>query len=366
MYKLKDIAALHLESTEKCNASCLQCDRNKSGGEENPFIKNRDFTLEMAKKAFTKDFILQINRLWMCGNYGDPICSPHTLEIFKYLRSVNSKIRLSMNTNGSMQPKEWWEELAKIGVIVRFSVDGLEDTQHIYRQTTDWNKIMENVKAFIGKGGEAWWDYLVFEYNEHQVEDARKLANELGFVKFTAKKTARFLKSVNYLHEGKLSKTEHQGFNRKGEKSHTLTLPKNKKHVNVTSEKEAAVVKKYGSLKEYFEQTEIGCRSVNFSELYISAEGLVLPCCWLAGQMYKWHEKEKSNPIWEIIGDKDRLSIKHHSLEEIFESGIFEEIQDTWKHNNLRYPDKPGVEGRLRTCAQKCGKEIDPFGDQFK
>ena len=48
---------------------------------------------------------------------------------------------LSMNTNAGAKSAEWWTELA--GVIGRkgaviFSVDGLKDTNHLYRINSNW------------------------------------------------------------------------------------------------------------------------------------------------------------------------------------------------------------------------------------
>ena len=44
---------------------------------------------------------------------------------------------------------------------------------------------MENVDAFIGNGGSAFWEYLVFKHNQHQIEEARLLSKKLGFKKFS-------------------------------------------------------------------------------------------------------------------------------------------------------------------------------------
>jgi hypothetical protein len=85
---------------------------------------------------------------------------------------------------------------------------------------------------------------------------------------------------------------------------------------------------------------------------------VVLPCCWLAGQMYKWYLPEKSTQIWELMDKKD-LNIYNSSIQEIFNSGIFDEIQETWSRPTVR-------SGKLSTCALKCGKELDQFGDQYK
>ena len=51
---------------------------------------------------------------------------------------------------------------------------------------------MENAEAFISAGGRARWDFIVFKHNQHQVEEAEKLANKMGFKQFRIRKTARF------------------------------------------------------------------------------------------------------------------------------------------------------------------------------
>ena len=43
------------------------------------------------------------------------------------------------------------------------------------------------MKSFINAGGSIPWEYLVFKHNQHQVEDAKKLAKELGFQEFYEK-----------------------------------------------------------------------------------------------------------------------------------------------------------------------------------
>jgi sulfatase maturation enzyme AslB (radical SAM superfamily) len=89
-----------------------------------------------------------------------------------------------MNTNGSARTVDWWRDIAEVlkpnGYVI-FSIDGLEDTNHLYRRNTNWEKIISNVNAFIEAGGIAHWEYIVFEHNEHQIDIARDLASSLGF-----------------------------------------------------------------------------------------------------------------------------------------------------------------------------------------
>ena len=66
------------------------------------------------------------------------------------LREVNPKLEIGLNTNGSARTEKWWGEMANVlgdnGYVV-FSIDGDEETNHIYRRYTDYNKIIRNAKT---------------------------------------------------------------------------------------------------------------------------------------------------------------------------------------------------------------------------
>ena len=187
MYNYNDIKEVHLEITQKCQAACPMCDRNENGGKDNRHITNAELSLADCKRIFEPEFIAQLRTMYMCGNLGDPIVAKDTLEVFKYFREHNPTMWLSMNTNAGAKNTEWWEELAGVinnkGAVI-FSVDGLRDTNHLYRQNVVWDNVERNMKAFISAGGRARWDFLIFEHNEHQVDEARRLADEIGVERF--------------------------------------------------------------------------------------------------------------------------------------------------------------------------------------
>ena len=76
-----------------------------------------------------------------------------------------------------------------------FSIDGLEDTNHIYRKNSNWASIMKAVEIItsVPKQHRPYleWKYLVFPYNEHQVDEARTLAKNIGFDQFLPYKSLR-------------------------------------------------------------------------------------------------------------------------------------------------------------------------------
>lgn len=264
-----NVKVLHLESTSVCNAACPQCARFLSNGQTiDPRITLKDITLETIKEKLPISFVKQLDKMFMCGNFGDPAAAKDTLEIFRWFREINPNITLGMNTNGSLKTKKFWEELGQIlnreTDYCVFSIDGLEDTNHIYRRNTVWSKIIENVTAFIAAGGRAHWDMLIFKHNEHQVKRAQQLAEDLGFVVFRSKVSKRFLT-----------------------KPITGLEPPNIVHEEIRSE-------------------NIDCYALNESSLYMDYQGNFWPCCWLASN----HLHEAKAIKFEDISD---IEIFYHT-----------------------------------------------------
>ncbi len=359
MYKYENIKTIHLENTQNCQASCPMCDRNQNGGALNPHIDLSELTLDDCKKIFEPEFIKQLNTMYMCGNLGDPIVARDTLEIFRYFREHNPTMWLSMNTNAGARDEMWWTELAqaigRMGAVI-FSVDGLRDTNHVYRQGVSWDAVERSMRSFINAGGRARWDFLIFEHNQHQVDEAEELAQTMGFEKFVAKKTGRFISANSE------KKESHQAVDRKGNQTAELKKP-DEKYQNAALKQYDAVKSKHGSMDAYYDRAEIRCKVKDEGNLFITAEGLALPCCWTAGRMYKWwHQNPKTEQIWDFInaaGGKDAISAKKHGLRAVFETGIFDRIEDSWAKASV-------ADGKLKVCSMKCGKEFDPFGNQFK
>jgi MoaA/NifB/PqqE/SkfB family radical SAM enzyme len=355
MYNYEDIRTIHLEVTQNCQAACPMCDRNMNGKGINPHINLDELTLEDCKKIFKPQFIQQLDTMYMCGNLGDPIIAKDTLEIFKYFRQENPNIWLSMNTNAGARDEMWWAKLAKtfgrMGAVI-FSVDGLEDTNHLYRQGVNWKAVERSMDAFIKAGGRARWDFLVFEHNQHQVEEAEQLSKQKGFERFVAKKTGRFISSQS------IKKEQHQAISKKGKETTILKKPV-EKYQNKAISKYDKLIEKYGSIDSYYDKAQINCKVKKENSLYITAEGLALPCCWTAGRMYKWwHKDPKVEQIWDFIPDKYLLDARN-GLDKVFETGIFDNIQDSWSKTSC---DK----GKLKVCSMKCGVEFDPFAEQFR
>ena len=127
-----------------------------------------------------------------CGNYGDPIYHPQFHEVIAHVRREGLKVRIE--TNGSYRPAAWWARTAQIlsrADQVQFSIDGLEDTNHLYRVNARWPDILAAIKELRGRVYLVW-KFIVFRQNQHQIETARERAQTLGFDDFRLIRSSRF------------------------------------------------------------------------------------------------------------------------------------------------------------------------------
>ena len=107
-------------------------------------------------------------------------------------------------------------------------------------------------------------------------------------------------------------------------------------------------------MDSYLDVADIEPKCIKKKEIYISAEGFVFPCCWTAGQMYKWWQKPGEAQIWEHIDQYDINAITT-PIEEIINT-FFNSIEEAWEVGP----------NRLKVCALKCNKAFDPFAAQWQ
>jgi hypothetical protein len=252
MSMLRDIKVLHLEPTDVCQAACALCARET----DRDFRKDLQHHLDMWKilQVFDADRIAKLDKMFMCGVYGDPAAGKHTLDIYREFRKLNPQIVLGMNTNGALQNTVWWHELGTMfnqsRDYVVFSIDGLEDTNSVYRRGVNWRKLMFNAQAFVEAGGSAHWDMLVYQHNQHQVDECEQLARDMGFKWFRAKVSKRGFDQVLQAPTGWTIPTPGTG--------------------------------------------SINCHALREQSMYIDALGQARPCCWLSKGTIDFDEVQKS------------------------------------------------------------------------
>ena len=74
MLKLRRIKVLHIEPTDVCQAACPLCAR-----ETDPTFNKSSkhhLRIEHIQQHFSDQVIAGLDKMFMCGNYGDPASAP--------------------------------------------------------------------------------------------------------------------------------------------------------------------------------------------------------------------------------------------------------------------------------------------------
>ncbi len=338
MFSFDQLHTIQVEITNRCQASCPMCLRNIHGGIENPSLVSADWTLQRFKTTLNDEVLAQIKCVNFCGDFGDPIINSNLVDMCRYLSEKNPNITVYISTNGSAHTIQWWESLAQAlpkDHSVIFALDGLGDTHRLYRINTDYNTIIKNAKAFIDAGGNAEWMFIRFKHNEHQVEEARIVANQLGFRNFSTKDSKRFGKKYPVL-------------NRKGSIEYYIEPPTNSDIKPV----------EFLDLKDYKEwRNDISCFTLDSKELYIDANGYLMPCCLIGSFLYANYDvelyrkygvldetsitaiaREVQLEVFSIIrdlGGLEMLDSRIHSIKDIMSTQAWQTLMHTkWKEKS--------------------------------
>ena len=199
------IGRLQLEITNYCNAFCSQCERtymielqNEAPEERKEHTKDYDIGLNNTylsladiKKTFLPGKWTHLDEIVLCGNVDEPVINPDVIEIIKYFYHLdNTEKNVYVHVNGGSRNESFWKELGELSkemngkLTVVWGIDGDEDTNHLYRKGVVWETLQRNWRAYISAGGRATWQFIVFKWNQHQINDIKKLSESENFVRF--------------------------------------------------------------------------------------------------------------------------------------------------------------------------------------
>lgn len=349
------IKVLDLEPSSFCNAACPMCARSFQGV-TNTNLKERN--LHVSALEPLRPYLNNLERLSMCGNYGDPILNKDIFDLIDFTRTINPDCSCIIHTNGGARNTQWWKRLAQYtNLKVRFGIDGLEDTNHLYRRNVRWDILQNNFRAFIQAGGHAEWKMIVFKHNEHQVEQARQRAIAEGFDNFMYVVTNRFTegdKTVFAMHPDAVDKTPLHATT-KTFKFNEMNASHNSRPTGIYSEPkrldDSAKPKLSGdplAIKQVpfkdIDSTDamnnnISCYTQQEGIVYIGADGNMYPCCHLG---YPYGGQNKYDDLNWL--NKDDINLYTTTPEKIFK--WFDEVERRWNQRNC-----------LGTCVKVCSKK---------
>lgn len=379
---IPNIYELHIELSSYCNAACPGCTRNWMGGRTKSTLELSQISLRQFKTWFVPEVCEKVETWILCGSSGDPSMCKDLLEIVTYIREVSPSSTIRLHTNGGTRTAEFWKNMGKLfdpekyqGDLV-FSIDGLEDTNHIYRRNVKWKVVFDNFVAATESGANVVWEYLVFGHNEHQVNYAQSLAESLG-AKFIAKRPLGF-ESVNSIpvhdYDGKFEYAIHAP-----SEKYRMSFQYNNakelvyKNYDVAEIDENSIRTKNiftgkeeepDDFKQMFRQPEEYIAELDSREIepkcdingkktfYVNSKGELLPCCWFDSainnsyhrideyQFKKWHYSQTA---------QSTINLNRSSFKDIIEGVYYKNLRETWKKKSC-------ADGKLFVCSEACGK----------
>ena len=326
---------VRLEVSNYCNLRCPLCVRESPLNKQ--VLNNTHLSLDDVRKFLPRFFLhRQVNWIYLSGAVAEPSLNPELIGIVKYLKKYNT---VAVDSNGSTRNVDWWSEFGATGVICTFAPDSIKPNNNKYRINSNTDKVIENMRAFVSAGGVAKWKFIPYAHNEDELEDQRKISNDIG---------AEFLVAQPYPIKGKTDNVEN---------SHLF--PKDGKLVDYTKDSTPHhYCKMMGDVEERL--------------LEISPDGIVYPCCYVPRQLYTvyedyflsgnispkveythvngWTENfdnfiESFVPLIEEQGGIESLSLHKHSIHEILSSPFYKSaLKQSW-------------EDKQHFCNNHCGNK---------
>lgn len=320
-----DIHELVIEPSSYCNASCPHCARFTESGHLHPSLPLGHLQISDLSKLNLPE-LTNLRQVIFEGDKGEPAMNPELLALIDLFPVQVHKI---VATNGGIRDEKFWQALAqRPSVEVQFSIDGLATTNHLYRIGVSWSRLEQNARAFIDAGGRAVWRCLVFQHNQHQLDEIQAMSQAWGFerVEFRLPHPERFQGLVSWpvqvrgklqhsIQLSSLSPAEIRAYNRRHRRLATRHNPWPGKFISA-------------------------CPWAQQRKIYINFQAQVLPCCMMHFETLNDYPGRKK--FQEFVVDFDRISLRHADLATI--------LRDTYgNHLELSLHKNP-----LPVCRKSC------------
>jgi pyruvate-formate lyase-activating enzyme len=277
-----------------CTLKCPRCSRTEFIEQFPKRWTNKNLNLDHLKSFL--DIDLKDKSINICGTYGDAIYYDRLFDLIEHFKS--SGARISLVTNGSYKSQEWWAQLRDLldqNDKITFGIDGLPTNFTTYRVNADWASISKGIEILRKGPVNLSWQYIRFSYNEHDIEETKKLSESLGFNDFFVRESERWDHGTEWLTP----------------KSDISFISQSKvewKNTNKNVEVNAQ------------------CKNTNSSH-YISADGFYAPCCFVAE--HRWYYKT------EFYKNQDRYDISKTTITEVLDR--LKDFYNTLEDAKLNY-----------------------------
>ena len=171
-----------IDTTNICQLKCPLCHTGLGTVNRNKGVMHFD----VFKKTIDQ---IKDNCIWLSlYSWGEPFLNREIDQYIAYANKNNITTMISSNLNRRLTP-DLAERLVRSGLdVLIVSLDGTtQEVYQVYRVGGRLERVLDNIKLLdetrkrLGsKTPYIEWQFIVMRQNEHQIPEARRLANELG------------------------------------------------------------------------------------------------------------------------------------------------------------------------------------------
>lgn len=179
---------MFIDTCNSCNLRCPLCPSS-----DNTFKQPRGvMSFDTYRTVFDKfsEYAFEVN----LHNWGEPLLNRDIFKIIEYSKKNNVGTNLSSNL--ASVSLDQIDEVIDSGLeYLVVSIDGMDaDTYSKYRVKGNFdlvinnlNRLVEQKKKHKKRSPIIEWQFLVMKHNEHQIEEAKRLADKIGvdLIRFT-------------------------------------------------------------------------------------------------------------------------------------------------------------------------------------
>ncbi|HYA12761.1 MAG TPA: radical SAM protein [Syntrophales bacterium] len=258
-----------LEISNRCNLRCPVC--------ENKFSQRPKGYMSLAHCRIILDELGPHLRDLEIAGLGEAFLNPDIYAIIRYMRRVNPKTYVYVDTNGQVLDVDRLFEAPPDELV--FAVDGLDQTTYEkYRVKGRLEAVIHHLKACIAKKRELSSPlpaikikFICMKHNQHQVDQVPQFCWELG--------------ADDYRIELFTSRTVQHA------QEFMPTLPEYQKY--------AADALEHGALIPHMEQLSTPCPML-WGHANIYWDGEVVPCCTDYDSQFSWGNIFAQGSFWKI------------------------------------------------------------------
>ena len=186
--------ALIIDSNTRCTAECYSCVRQARRNRGlKPSLGDHNMTLDELRKLLPHYVEYSFG-----GQMSDPIFNVNFIEMLQLLRDADHVEVVSVHTAATSKKLglDWYKQAYEANPKARwiFGIDGIDDSSEWHRVNQDSELLFNAMKLGAEMGMLITWQFIVFSYNENDIDTAKQMADDIG-VEFQIMLSGRFMRN---------------------------------------------------------------------------------------------------------------------------------------------------------------------------